>query len=242
MTRRLVAVVALATVGSATQKPPFPPASLRAAMAEDVYEMVAGLELVEPVLVVPEEPTHDVDELPLDLSEIVWPGTLVLPATSGTTHSALLGQLAQLGADEAVLVTGDAPDLPSLLIGKLHRGLASAEVAVLPASDGGLVALATRCPLPEWFGSLPVGLDTTDAVHQLQQRAPHRASVFVGPGWHRVRAIEDVQRLDPGLEGWDVTRAALRAAPHDAATGSDRPPGQQATRRPGTTAGRSTRC
>lgn len=187
-------------------------------MVEDLYEMVAALELVEPVLVVPEEPAATADEVSR-LADIVWPGTLVLRAATASGSGALLAQLAQLGADEAVLLAGDAPDLPALLVGKLHRGLGSAEVAVLPASGGGLVALASRCPLPPWLAALPVGLDTGDAVAQLQHAVPRRTSLFVGPGWHRVRCTDDVHRLDPGLEGWELTRDVLRRAANGAATG-----------------------
>ncbi|HET8982720.1 MAG TPA: hypothetical protein VFN47_08530, partial [Pedococcus sp.] len=91
----------------------------------------------------------------------------------------------------------------------LHRGLGSAEVAVLPAADGGLVALATRCPVPDWVRSAAVDLDSRDALDVLRAAAPRRTAVSVGPGWHRVRAPSDVALLDPGLEGWDLTRQQL---------------------------------
>ena len=184
-------------------------------MVEDVYEKVAGLDLVEPVLVVSQASAQHGD----DLLEVVWPGTLVLPVSVGTTSAELLSRLALLGADEAVLVAGDAPDLPPLLVGKLHRGLGSAQVAVLPARDGGLVAMATRCPLPDWLPACGAGLDVDDALARLQQAAPRRTSVSVGPGWHRVREPGDLQLLDPGLEGWEITQAALRHPGHGAPTG-----------------------
>jgi len=31
------------------------------------------------------------------------------------------------------------------------------------------------------------------------------------PGWHRLRSVEDLSRLDPGLEGWQATRGLLRS-------------------------------
>lgn len=196
MTRRLVAVLAPPPV------PGFPSAGLRAAMVEDGYETVAGLELVEPVLALGADPADD------DLQGVVWPGTPVLRLPERTVTAALAG-LAALGADEATVVAGDVPDLPGLLIGKLHRGLGSAEVAVLPAADGGLVALATRCPVPDWVRSAAVDLDSRDALDLLRAAAPRRTAVSVGPGWHRVRVPSDVASLDPGLEGWDLTRQQL---------------------------------
>jgi hypothetical protein len=35
--------------------------------------------------------------------------------------------------------------------------------------------------------------------------------VATTPGWHRVRTSADLDRLDPGLEGWENTRAVLGA-------------------------------
>lgn len=211
MTRRLVAVLAPpigVSASSATDEPLFPPPDLRLAMVEDVYETVAALELVEPVLVVDEDPRS------APLADVVWPGTPVVRVAGsagppGSATAAALARLADLGADEATVVAGDAPDLPGLLIGKLHRGLGSADVAVLPADGRGLVALATRCPAPDWLAGCAVGLDTPDALAVLHAAAPRRTAVSVGPGWHRVRSVADLRRLDPGLEGWEMTRALL---------------------------------
>ncbi len=175
-------------------------------MVEDVYDKVASLDLVEAVLVVPDD---DADPA-RDLDEVVWPGTPVLRLAGAAGSSTTLDAIQRLGADEAVLVTGDAPDVPGLLLGKLHRALGSAAAAVLPARDGGLVALAAVCPVAEWVLAAGAGLDVPDALSRLQQAAPRRSAVSVGPGWHRVRRPADLSLLDQGLEGWDVTRAWLR--------------------------------
>jgi len=79
---------------------------------------------------------------------------------------------------------------------------------VCPADDGRLVALASRLPVPEWLRASAVTLDDDDAVRRLRATAPRRA-LHVGPGWHRIRGREDAGRLDPGLEGWEATRAVL---------------------------------
>jgi hypothetical protein len=197
VTRRLVAVLAGRT--------PFPTGALRAAMVEDVYETVAGLALVEPVLAVAED-----DPDAETLAGLTWPGTPVLRLPAGhPTAVGALAAMAGLGADQVTVVAGDAPDLPGLLVGKLHRALGSADVAVLPAAGGGLVALAARVPVPPWVAAAEVGLDTADAVGRLRAVAPRRTAVALGPGWHRVRAATDLSDLDPGLEGWEVTRAVL---------------------------------
>jgi hypothetical protein len=197
VTRRLVAVLATPSA--------FPTGPLRAAMVEDVYETVAALALVEPVLVVADD-DPDADTL----AALTWPGTPVLrlPTARTCTEAALAG-LAKLGGDQVTVVAADAPDLPGLLVGKLHRALGSADVAVLPAAGGGLVALATQVPVPAWVTGTAADLDAADAVAQLRAAAPRRTAVALGPGWHRVRAAADLAALDPGLEGWEVTRAAL---------------------------------
>jgi glycosyltransferase A (GT-A) superfamily protein (DUF2064 family) len=204
VTRRLVAVlVPRAAVDG------FPDESLRLAMVEDVYETIAALELVEPALALDaDDPARD------ELESLTWPGTALVHLTGageGSRTWRTLDTLVSAGADQVTVIAGDAPDLPGLLVGKLHRALGSADVAVLPGADGGLVGLATNAPMPEWFagGSAGVDLDDHDAVRHLQQAAPRRTAVSLGPGWHRVRTPGDLSRLDPGLEGWEITRERL---------------------------------
>ena len=205
MTRSLVAVLV-----PRPDSDGFPDERLRAAMVEDVYEMVAALDLVEPALAL------DVDDPGrAALEDLTWPGTALvhLPPSSDvvsrTRHA--LDALVGSGADQVTVVAGDAPDLPGLLVGKLHRALASADVAVLPGTDGGLVGLATHAPLPVWLAAEPAAadLDHADAVAHLREAARRRTAVSVGPGWHRVRSASDLERLDPGLEGWEITRELL---------------------------------
>jgi glycosyltransferase A (GT-A) superfamily protein (DUF2064 family) len=205
VTRRLVAVLVPRPGADG-----FPDEPLRVAMVEDVYETVAALDLVEPAL------AFDADDPAVDLLEtLIWPGTAVvhlLPSADNASRTRqTLDALIASGADEVTVVTGDAPDLPGLLVGKLHRALGSADVAVLPDADGGLVGLATHAPLPDWLVAEPaaVDLDHADAVGHLQETARRRTAVSVGPGWHRVRTVGDLDRLDPGLEGWEVTRELL---------------------------------
>ncbi|WP_327047761.1 hypothetical protein OG320_07750 [Microbispora sp. NBC_01189] len=209
MLTRVVAV--LVTPGMAGAAPPgVDPAEFLTAMAEDTYEMIAGLELVRPVILSAGVP---------GLAEIAWPGTPVLPIGSPTGAFAALAALSEARADEAgadeagaetadeaVVVSGDAPDLPPLLIGKLFRELGRASLAVCPAEGGGAVAVAARLPVPGWAAP---DLDEPDVVAAMRRRAPGPRMIATGPGWHRLRKPEDVTRLDPGLEGWDNTRALL---------------------------------
>jgi hypothetical protein len=218
VTRRLVAVL-VPQVGAGG----FPDEALRAAMVEDVYETVAALDLVEPALAVDaDDPVREA------LESLTWPGTAVVTLPSSTSAASAgavstgsspvasrtwltIDALVAAGADQVTVLAGDAPDLPGLLVGKLHRALGSADVAVLPGSGGGMVGLATHAPPPDWLAteSTVVDLDHDDPVAHLQKAARRRTAVSVGPGWHRVRTAADLARLDPGLEGWEITRELL---------------------------------
>ncbi|MFF4625620.1 hypothetical protein [Nonomuraea jabiensis] len=171
------------------------PARFLEAVAEDTYEMVAGLELVTPVLItsVPE------------LEEIVWPGTEVITIKDDEPLKIILQRLK---ADQAAVISADAPDLPPLLVGKLFRELGRAEITVCPAENGGAVAMACALPPPTWADP---DLDDERIAITLRAQAPGPRRVATTPGWHRLRTPEDVQRLDPGLEGWESTRALIRA-------------------------------
>ncbi|MEU1732466.1 hypothetical protein [Streptosporangium sp. NPDC020145] len=197
---RLVAVVVTSSM-SAGAPPGIDPGSFLTAVVEDTYELVSTLDFVTPVLVT---------SVP-GMEEVVWPGTPVLeiPELSGAPLVRAAFEVVSAAAPyagQAVLLSGDAPDLPPLLIGKLFRALGSAGLAVCPAVEGGAVAIATRSPWPDWA---EIGFDDPEPVRTLRALAPASWRVATGPGWHRLRAPADVHRLDPGLEGWDNTRALL---------------------------------
>ncbi|MEV7011813.1 DUF2064 domain-containing protein [Streptosporangium sp. NPDC051022] len=197
MTEERVVGVVVTPSMSAAAPPGVDPARFLTAAAEDTYELVAALDFVTPVLVT---------SVP-GMEEIVWPGTPVveIPDLSGAALVAAAFEALPYGG-QAVLVSGDAPDLPPLLIGKLFRELGRARVAVCPAADGGAVAIAAHLPYPGWAA---VGFDDPEPVRALRASAPAPRTVATGPGWHRLRTPCDIHRLDPGLEGWDNTRALL---------------------------------
>jgi hypothetical protein len=198
VTSRFVAV--LADLAGRACPPGIDPAEFGLALLEDTYEVAAGLDLVTPALVA-------APPIPPEIESITWPGTPIVPAEG--LAEAFAG-LHGLGAEEAVIVAADAPDLPPLLIGKLFRALGNAPVAACRA-DAGLVALAVRLPLPDWLVTAleTTDLDTPDAFGRLRSAAPRPGLVQSGPGWHRLRGPADIARLDPGLEGWDNTRVLL---------------------------------
>ncbi len=138
---------------------------------------------------------------------LIWPDTPIFTVATARPVAALQAA-AEAGYTEAAVIAADAPDLPALHIGKLFRGLGSHPVAAAPASGGGLVALAARLPVPAWLVGADPELDEA-TVASLRAAAPEPRSVAQSPSWHRLRVPTDIRRLDPGLEGWEATRALL---------------------------------
>ncbi|QNE22883.1 DUF2064 domain-containing protein [Kribbella qitaiheensis] len=202
MDRRVVVLV-VSAVG--TWAPPGrSPEAWRLALAEDTYEVLASLDRVDVAVAVVGGEESSVAEV----SALTWPGT---PVYSVGPTRPVLDALSGAGpAAAAVAVSYDAPDLPGLLIGKLFRALSTADLAVCPSEDGGQVAIGVNLPVASWVVAAEPTFDTS--LSELEQLKPRRHAVAIGPGWHRMRSPGDLARLDPGLEGWDATRAILRGA------------------------------
>jgi hypothetical protein len=192
--RRVVAV----SLGGASELP----GVLVAAMLSDVVDLVTATPQVAPAVLAP--------AAALELAQAaVWPGTPVVEVVEGTPVGGLLAAVPAAGMLAVAVIVADAPDLPGLLLGKLFRAVSGrVDVAVCPADPDGLVAVAASLPLPGWLLECGVRLDDPDALAALQAAAPPRG-VSLAPGWHRVRAVADTSRLDPGLEGWEATRLAM---------------------------------
>jgi hypothetical protein len=196
-------VVVLVVPAAGTWAPPGrEPDAWRLALAEDTYEVLAALDLVEVAVAV----AGGDDAAVAEAAALTWPGT---PAYAVDAERPVLDAVEKAGPAAAVVaVSHDVPDLPGLLIGKLFRALSSADIAVTPAEDGTLAAIGVGLPVAPWVAELAPTFDTPLA--RLEQLKPRRHAVALGPGWHRLRSNADLARLDPGLEGWDATRALLR--------------------------------
>lgn len=200
------AVVLLSPPGWAP--PGVPVEGWRRALAEDVVDLLAGLELVDVAI------AATAADMPL-AEAIRWPAMSVYEVARARPLDALTAAGAA-GYEQAAVLPADVPDLPALLVGKLFRPLTTRWVAaapVLPARTG-LVGLASRLPVPEWLAAADPDLDRTDqaglraAGRTVAGSAPH-GDVAASPGWHRLRGPDDLARLDEHLEGWDNTRTLL---------------------------------
>ncbi|QGN32206.1 hypothetical protein [Microlunatus sp. Gsoil 973] len=150
------------------------------------------------------------------LEEIGWPGDLVIGGAGRSVRSVVDCMPDDHGFTELIVLPGDVPDLPEMIVAKIARALSRAAVALAPQLGGtGLAALGVRLPLPDWLAGdldddLGDDLDLdSDPYDRLQQLAPRRNLVVRTPGWHRMDRPESVHRLDPGLEGWDNVRLLL---------------------------------
>jgi hypothetical protein len=174
------------------------------ALAEDVADMLGELSAVDTFVAASPERAEEA-------RSVAWPHTEVLVLPAGSGPAAVFDVLAARGYSVGAVVAPDAPDLPGLLVAKPFSALGTRDVAAAPAIGGGLVVLASRLPAPAWLVDSGVDLDVPDAVERLRGAAPRRRDVVATPGWRRLRAPGDVAILDDGLEGWESTRALLRA-------------------------------
>ena len=193
--RRRVAIVLARYDASRAAPKGLDPAAFASACLLDSYEVVADLFGVTSGIAGP-----------LSVGEMLWPGALHLPAD--ITVPAIARQLAG-EADELVVVPADMPDLPGLVLAKLFKVLHRTEIAVAPERGGdGCAAIGVSLPLATWIPDDAFELDHNPA-DLLSTAAPRRSCYARAPAWHRLRTPADVARLDPGLEGWEETRALL---------------------------------
>jgi hypothetical protein len=192
--------------------PGIDPVTWRTALAEDLVDLFATLNEVEPAI------AATAADRPL-AAAVAWPTMPVYEVAAATPAAAFTAAAAD-GYDQAAVIAADAPDLPGLLVGKLLRPLTTRTLAVAPATvtggaqDGygdagpGLLGVAARLPAPDWLPAFDLD---HGSVAALRAAAPSPPEVVAAPGWRRLRRPADLATLDPAVEGWDVTRTLLNA-------------------------------
>jgi hypothetical protein len=186
--------IAVVLAGFAAAAPPgIDGGRFAAASLADTYELVHALVGVDAAIAGE-----------TSVEGLLWPGSRRFPPFVELAELAA----ACAGYDQLVVVPADAPDLPGLVVAKIFRALQRAEVCVAPERGrAGCVALGVRLPVAPW---VDLGLDLDrDLGPDLLRDAPRPNLVALAPDWHRLRSPADVHRLDPGLEGWEETRALL---------------------------------
>jgi hypothetical protein len=194
--RRLVAVLLVPVPWS---PPGIALTSWRAALAEDMVDLLARLAQAEAAIAT----------VPADRAlaeEIAWPGMRIYEVPTAT-YGPVLAAASANGFDQAAVIAGDAPDLPGMILGKLLRPLGDKAAAVAPGGPGGgLLGVATSLPAPAWL--VDHDLDTASA-QLLRKNAPRPGDVTSTSEWRRLRGAAELSTLDPALEGWENTRALL---------------------------------
>jgi hypothetical protein len=199
VTRRVI----IALLGPVRWAPPgVDPDRWRAALAEDVVDLLATLSEVEPAIA-----ATTADRALADA--VAWPSMRVYDLPAATVNAALAAAAGD-GFEQAAVVAADAPDVPGLVLGKLLRPLTTKPVAVAPAERGsGLLGVASRLPAPDWLPELD--LDPGGDPAAVRKAAPQPGDVAVTPAWRRIVGPADLGTLDPAVEGWDATRLLLSA-------------------------------
>ena len=106
----------------------------------------------------------------------------------GQRLNAAAAALFGAGHERAALIGSDSPDLPQSLVGAAFAALEEADVAVVPAVDGGYVLLATRCHRPEIFVDIP--WSTSEVLTATRSQA-----LRLGLRWREIGAWEDIDDL-----------------------------------------------
>lgn len=196
MVRRVVVALLVAVQWS---PPGVELARWRAALAEDVVDLLARLAQAEGAIAC----TADDRKL---AEEIAWPGMRIYEVPTATFLPAFAAAAGD-GFDQAAVIAADAPDLPGMILGKLLRPLETKAVAVAPGGrGGGLLGVATSLPAPTWLTDHD--LDAASA-QLLRKTAPNPGDVTSTPEWRRLRGPAELHSLDPALDGWENTRSLL---------------------------------
>lgn len=174
--------------------------SWRAALAEDVVDLLARLAQAEPAI------AAIASDLAL-AEEIAWPGMPIYEVPTATVLP-VLKAAERDGYDQAAVLAADAADVPGMVLGKLLRPLTSKPVAVAPSTsrEGGLLGVGVALPIPEWLAD--IDLDTATPM-SVRRTAPQPSLIESTADWRRLRGPHDLATLDPALEGWENTRTIL---------------------------------
>lgn len=118
----------------------------------------------------------------------------------GARMAAALHYCFDCGKERPVLIGTDAPSMPVEYVEQAWTALATCDVAIGPATDGGYYLIGTRDPQPRLFEDIPW---STSAVFSatLERAAALGLHVHRLPEWFDVDTAEDLAALPAG---WDA--------------------------------------
>ncbi len=158
------------------------------------------------VIVALSHPADGLARLAPDARFVVQP-----PLNFGARIRAAFDSAFRLGAERVVIVGTDAPTLPAERVAACFSGLSDHRATLVPAADGGWVALGLDSPLGEVLAAVPWSSDETCAATQAALSSAGRPVAMLEP-WYDVDDADGLERLRIEVRG-----AAARRAPQTAA-------------------------
>ena len=148
------------------------------------------------------------------LAAIAGPRARLVSQAEGDLGARIDGAVSDAFADGArrvVVVGTDSPTLPDALLIAAFDGLDTACATLVPAVDGGWVALGIATPLDGCLDGVRWSRPTTGADTVTALRAAGRDMVTLPP-WYDIDDIGDLRRLAGELRGAGSRRAPRTAA------------------------------
>jgi len=195
VTRSLVLLARVATPGHGKTRlrQSLPDADVNALTRAFLHDTIEWSEQIEADLIIVR--AGPVDALPPTAATLVPQ----VDGDLGARIDAALSVAFDRGAETAVLIGSDSPDLPERLLLACFTGLEDAETTLIPAADGGWVALGARRRLDGCLRSVRWSTGDTGAETVAALRAAHRPALILEP-WYDIDDVDSLDRLRESLE------------------------------------------
>jgi uncharacterized protein len=126
------------------------------------------------------------------------------PGDLGDRMTRAIAEAFVAGADRVIVVGTDCPGITSALAAEAFERLATADLVLGPATDGGYYLIGLRRPIPALFAGIAWGQETV--LRETQKRAEE-----LGLATSLLTALSDVDRPED-LPVWQRVRAASLSA------------------------------
>ncbi|TMC47759.1 MAG: DUF2064 domain-containing protein [Chloroflexi bacterium] len=142
------------------------------------------------------------------------PHAWLIPQVDGDLGARITSAVATAfgrGGSRVVLIGTDSPTLPHPLVAASFAALSSADATVVPAIDGGWVAIGVTSPLDDVLDQVPwsSAMTCAETVRALQRTGRHVVHL---PPWYDIDELADLRRLREELGGPAAARSPRTAA------------------------------